>query len=261
MPSFLPHPSSSFFFFFFVPLLVYIDGVVYEGDYYVDETSTASSCDDPSIGVADDGRLDGPADDTDVWSAYRATWQAVHELPTATTPEEFALKWAADGQPVVVRGGAVGWPALKLWTLPLLRERFGAEVSNREPAAGEVMFDADGIPIDLFNDHDVEDEGLHWEYVTSTASRLLIPFFCSSLFLFSFFFSFFFFFQRLLTAGRTIRVTLPGMHRNFLGWSETKPYRRFSSKSMAECRFLQQRLPVVRSTCSCPKDSSKVRRA
>ena len=132
---------------------------MYEGDYYVDETSTASSCDDPSIGVADDGRLDGPADDTDVWSAYRATWQAVHELPTATTPEEFALKWAADGQPVVVRGGAVGWPALKLWTLPLLRERFGAEVSNREPAAGEVMFDADGIPIDLFNDHDVEDSG------------------------------------------------------------------------------------------------------
>ena len=165
---------------------------MYEGDYYVDETSTASSCDDPSIGVADDGRLDGPADDTDVWSAYRATWQAVHELPTATTPEEFALKWAADGQPVVVRGGAVGWPALKLWTLPLLRERFGAEVSNREPAAGEVMFDADGIPIDLFNDHDVEDEGLHWEYVTSTASRLLIPFFCSSLFLSLFFFSFLF---------------------------------------------------------------------
>lgn len=156
---------------------------MYEGDYYVDETSTASSCDDPSIGVADDGS--GSADDTDVWSAYRATWQAVHELPAATTPEEFASKWAADGQPVVVRGGAVGWPALKLWTLPLLRERFGAEVSNREPTAGEVMFDADGIPIDIFNDYDVEDEGLHWEYVTFTASRLLI--FSSSVF--SLFFS------------------------------------------------------------------------
>ena len=102
----------------------------------------------------------------DVWSSYQATWQPVQELPVSTTPEDFAAEWAQDGQPTVVRGGAVGWPALQLWTLASLRERFGDDVSNREPDAGEVMFDADGVPIDVFNDQNIEDQGaLSWEYV------------------------------------------------------------------------------------------------
>ena len=48
------------------------------------------------------------------------------------------------GKPVVVRGAAADWPALKGWSLASLRDRFGSSVRNRVPDVGEPLFNEHG---------------------------------------------------------------------------------------------------------------------
>ena len=84
----------------------------------------------------------------DPWEVYGARWDPVVELDgNDRDPAVFAEKYAADGVPVVLRGGAASWPAVGGWTLESLRKRFGPQVHNRRARPGEALFDSNGMVV------------------------------------------------------------------------------------------------------------------
>jgi hypothetical protein len=82
------------------------EGVVYEGDFYEEPTA---ACESPDGGA-------------DLWQGYVVEWEPV-ALLEPMDPTAFEREWMAHGHPVVIRGAALDWPAVQLWTLGSLRAR------------------------------------------------------------------------------------------------------------------------------------------
>ena len=57
---------------------------------------------------------------------------------------DYLLTLFHEGKPVVVRGAAGDWPAIREWSLDNLRARFGPSVQNRVPDVGEPLFNEHG---------------------------------------------------------------------------------------------------------------------
>eukprot|EP00043_Microstomoeca_roanoka_P012560 m.121771 g.121771 ORF g.121771 m.121771 type:complete len:358 (-) comp15532_c0_seq2:1704-2777(-) len=131
-------------------------------------------------------------------------WDELDEetVPAITTTEslEVIQQHILQGIPFVIREEALNWPALELWSLDSLRQRFGKQVKNRHIDRGEAMFDESGAFLGYFDVSDEEwaayleavemeearQKNIAWQCRNETASTLLrrdyrLPYFLARL--------------------------------------------------------------------------------